>query len=211
MKDGFICILIDATEVLIGFIKSISVEILYNETSMVPKKMDAGGQSAARFQRAREIALNQWFKDCNQKLLDISQNMPDTKILIGINKCNETEFFNNAHTYIKQKIIGQESVSYININGCLELIEKCNKQLQEFSVSKEKIIVEQFAERLAKNDNSITYGINNLNKTKNKLILFSDMCTDIEKEKIKSIGCEWKEFKGYTIIDALKICIINYY
>ena len=42
--------------------------LLWHDTSNVPRKQDSGGQSAKRFQRNREIAINLWFKQIAYKM-----------------------------------------------------------------------------------------------------------------------------------------------
>jgi len=42
--------------------------LLWHATSNVPKKQGSGGQSAKRFERNRQIAINLWFKDIADKM-----------------------------------------------------------------------------------------------------------------------------------------------
>ena len=44
------------------------IKILFKDSSLIPGKQDAGGQSAKRFQQNRENAIVKWFKDINDKL-----------------------------------------------------------------------------------------------------------------------------------------------
>lgn len=202
----------DANECLISFMKGITAEILWSKTSYVPRKQDAGGQSAVRFQRNREIALNEWFKECNEQLNLVFKDidMKGVKFLLGINKCNETDFFARMHSYTKDRLITSETVSYISINGCYELIEKCHKHIKDYKVARDKELVDDFALLLAKNSPLVDYGINALND-KNQIVIYSDKVTTEELRLIEKIKCLKHRVKDFHIIDALRICVINLY
>ena len=64
-------IVLDANECSIAELRGKRIVTLWHETSNVPGKQDAGGQSALRFQRNREIALNAWYKKIANKMKEL--------------------------------------------------------------------------------------------------------------------------------------------
>lgn len=209
-SEGFVICLVDANECLIAFMKGIQAEVLWSDTSFVPKKMDAGGQSSTRFQRNREIALHYWFKKCNSQLNEMFKDdqMKDVKFILGVNKCNEKDFLDDMHAYVKDRMIASDSVSYISVNGCQELMEKCASSIKAYNVSKDKEIVDEFARLLAKQKSLVDYGKSALNPDRNRLVLYSDK---IDPALLNGVSCEKRLIKGFPIVDALQICVFNRY
>jgi peptide chain release factor subunit 1 len=201
---------VDANDCLIAFMKGIQAEILWSDSSFVPRKQDAGGQSAVRFQRNREIALHAWFKECNSHLNEVfkSIHMKDIKFLLGINKCNEKDFLDNMHSYIHGRLIGIDTVGYVSINGCEELMTKCAKLIKDYRVTKDKEIVDEWGRLLAKQSPLVDYGVCALNPRRNKLILYSDK---IDVSLLDGVICEKRLIKGFCIVDSLQICVFNHY
>ena len=70
-KGTYLLVVMDANELSIGKLQGKRIIPIFHKESNVPRKQDAGGQSANRFQRAREEALKQWLKFCGQKLQEI--------------------------------------------------------------------------------------------------------------------------------------------
>lgn len=70
-KTKYLLVILDANECTIGMLEGKRIITLWNETSYVPRKQDAGGQSAVRYQRNRELALKHWYKKIADKLKEI--------------------------------------------------------------------------------------------------------------------------------------------
>ena len=68
-------LVIDASDAAIGILCGNRIESVTELTSLVPRKHSQGGQSAARFERLREIAINEFFKKvadaANERFLGI--------------------------------------------------------------------------------------------------------------------------------------------
>ena len=60
--NPYLLVVIDSQEASIGTTNGERIDVLWSDTSFVPRKHDMGGQSKARFQRGREEALKQWFR-----------------------------------------------------------------------------------------------------------------------------------------------------
>ena len=61
-RDAFGVIVIDSTEAVVATVRGQRMEVLQEFTSGIPGKHRAGGQSARRFERIREQAMNDYFR-----------------------------------------------------------------------------------------------------------------------------------------------------
>jgi len=179
----------------------------------VPRKQDAGGQSALRFQRNREIALNEWFKHCNDMLSEI-YNKYNCKILLGIHKCNEFNFNKHMSYNIKSNILHSDSVSYINYNGIEQLLDKCSNEIAAYHISNDRKLVDEISKMIMKSDNKISYGINCLKEVSQsnieKVVYSSTVDSTIEQEILK-LNCEKIKLHNYPLIDSFKIIVIKFF
>lgn len=96
------------------------VEIIFSEHSYVPGKKRAGGQSAKRYEKNRELAIITWFKKINKMLM--SQN--DVNIILGISPIYKNKFMKYLHTYNKEKIVKITNTEYSDENGIYQLAKK---------------------------------------------------------------------------------------
>jgi peptide subunit release factor 1 (eRF1) len=67
-KARYLLIVMDANDCIIGELRGKSIVKLWKEKSNVMGKHNQGGQSAQRFERAREEHLKQWFKKIASKV-----------------------------------------------------------------------------------------------------------------------------------------------
>lgn len=99
------------------------IEIVFKNTSSIPGKQDAGGQSAKRFQQNRQNAIVQWFKDINEKLKTI-----EGTFYVGISSVYYPRFYNLLSTYNQKKIIERKSCEYSGITGVYQMVRLLEKE-----------------------------------------------------------------------------------
>jgi len=159
-EDVFGLIVIDKREATIGVLRGKSQEILGHETSGVPGKFRAGGQSAARFERLREKAAEDFFKRVGDKVNSIFVNMPKLKGIIVGGPGNSKEFFlehADLDHRIKDMIIGKVDTGYTDETGIKEIINRSSELLKEVGFVKERNLINKFITQVAK-DQLATYG-----------------------------------------------------
>jgi len=78
--DPYFLVVIDANEATMGTTNGDNINVLYNHTSYIMGKHDAGGQSQRRFERGRAEALKAWLRRNVQTLRDLYKNQD---IIIG--------------------------------------------------------------------------------------------------------------------------------
>ncbi|UCD04318.1 MAG: peptide chain release factor 1 [Candidatus Woesearchaeota archaeon] len=152
-------IVIDKQGASIGYLKGASIEVVHDDTSLVPGKTRKGGQSAARFARVREGLEKDWFKNIAEVVKkEFLNNEKVTGILLGGPGPAKEEFMDYLLEPIRKKIIATESTSYTGEQGLEELVEKCKKILAEEQIAREKELVEEFFNILRTNPSHASYG-----------------------------------------------------
>lgn len=68
-KSRYLLVVMDANDCIIGELRGKRIVKLWKESSHVPRKHDAGGQSQARFERARSESLKHWMKKVGHKVM----------------------------------------------------------------------------------------------------------------------------------------------
>ena len=78
--DPYFITVIDANEATMGTTDGDNINVLYNHTSYIMGKHDAGGQSQRRFERGRAEALKAWLRRNVQTMRDLYKGQD---IIIG--------------------------------------------------------------------------------------------------------------------------------
>ncbi len=159
-KRAYGLISIDRQDAAIALLKGTIVEIKYKESSAVPGKFKAGGQSAARFQRVRENLAKSWYDKISRYANRIFDNVENIEgIIIGGPSLTKKEFVNRKKLRPKyrEKIITFIDTGYSGEDGIRELVEKSKELLEKEKIYKEKKIIKEFLTRLKK-DELVTYG-----------------------------------------------------
>lgn len=176
----------------------------------MPRKQDAGGQSERRFEANRELLLCSWFCEVNKRLLDAVMEYPSCSVLLGIWKCNESRFAERMHSYVQKRLVGMDSVGYINRNGVDELIERCKQKLKDYDFVRSSTLVEEFGRLLGKGSPLADYGVGSVGKN-TKRILYKEGLSDDELKVIANVDCEKHLIRGSPIVDSLRICVVQEY
>jgi len=137
------------------------MEVLKEYHSGVGGKHKTGGQSARRFERIREQALNDYFKRVGSHANGIFSQIPDLRgIIIGGPGATKYEFSEGEYlNYIlKQKIIGVVDTSYVGANGVEEVVAKSPEILRGVRYSDEKRAVQSFLYQVGHDTGQGVYG-----------------------------------------------------
>ena len=162
-KETFGIILIDSNDATLATLSGRRMEIMKEITSGVPGKHRAGGQSARRFERIRDAAVNEYFKRVGNYSDNIFSQMKNLKgIIIGgpgptKNSFEEGDYLNYM---IKEKIIATIDTSYVGANGVKEIISKSGEILRGVRYSEEKKLVQKFLYELGHETGKASYGEN---------------------------------------------------
>jgi peptide chain release factor subunit 1 len=160
-EDVFGMVVLDRRDATIALLKGKTIMPLQRTHSEVPGKMRAGGQSAPRFARARELAIKEHYKKVADYIQEQFLYMKEMKgILLGGPSTTTTDFINKGYlnTELKNKIIAVKDLSYTDEFGLQELLEKSQDVLAEEEVAKEKVLMQKFFNLLATKPENVSYG-----------------------------------------------------
>lgn len=166
-KDIFGLVVLDQRDATLALLKGKSIVPLKTTHSEVPGKMRAGGQSAPRFQRLRQDAVNLHFKKIADLMKDQFLTQPGLRgIILGGPGTTVNNFMNTEHYggELKKKILGVKDLSYTGEFGLQELLEKSDDILAEEEVQKEKKVMQQFFHLLSTNLKRCAYGKEDVTK-----------------------------------------------
>ncbi len=160
-KKVYGMIVIDRREATIGLLRGKRVDVMNYLTSLVPGKHRAGGQSSARFERLRNIAIHEFYKKVGDKtseaLLPYQENL--LGVLIGGPSPTKEEFTegNYLHHELQKSVVDMFDVSYTDESGLYELVDKAKDSLQELDLMREKKFMDKFLYEVSR-DGLAAYG-----------------------------------------------------
>ena len=160
-KEKYGLIVLDKREATIGILTGKVVEASKHLTSSVPGKIRKGGQSAPRFQRLREIAIEDFYKRIGEHATRILLQIEDLQgILIGGPSPTKDEFIKGSylHYELQNKILGAFDAAYTDESGLFELVDKAEDVLEGLDLMSEKKLMAKFMKLLVNNESMIAYG-----------------------------------------------------
>lgn len=170
-KFVFGLLVIDRREAYWGFLRGNRIEPIGGATSTVPGKQRKGGQSSARFQRLREIAINEFYTKVGERSSAIFLAEKDffnrfKGVLIGGPSPTKEEFEAGQylHHEVQKRIIGLFDVAYTNEDGLSELVDNAKDALKGMEVVKEKEVMDRFLKELVKDNGLAAYGEESIRK-----------------------------------------------
>jgi peptide chain release factor subunit 1 len=167
-KEIFGLISIDINEAAIGYIEGRRLEVVGTYTSGIPGKHRAGGQSARRFERLREMEIHHYFDRIAKHVNDVflEENVFDRLrgILVGGPGFTKHDFVEEADIdyRLRKKIIGFIDTNYSGKEGLREMINKGSEILKNVRYVYEKKLIDEFMKKLAKNHNMVLYGLSDV-------------------------------------------------
>ena len=160
-NDFYAIMTIDKNEATVAQLIGKKYEILGHFTSMVPGKARAGGQSAQRFERLREEAMQDFFKKSAEKFNSYFEPyIARVKgVIIGGPGMTKNYFLEKKviHHELEKKILGVVDTAYTDEGGIRELVHKSQDLLKDSELVKERQIIDKFLGEVAR-DGLATYG-----------------------------------------------------
>jgi len=137
------------------------MSIIKELTSGIPGKHRAGGQSARRFERIREAAVNDYFKRIARHTNDMLGQIPDLRgIILGGPGPTKYDFAEGDYLnyMLKQKVIATLDTTYVSERGVEEVVQRSQDLLKGVRYMEEKKIVQKFLYELGHETGLGSYG-----------------------------------------------------
>ena len=198
-KETYGIILIDATAATLATLQGRRLEIVREVTSGVPGKTRAGGQSARRFERLREMRLQEYFRRVGEHANEVFLSIENLKGLIiagpGPTKY-DFEKGDYLHYMLKEKVLDIVDTAYVDEQGVKEVVDKAPEIMRKLRYIEEKHIMQQFLYEIGHDTGLATYGEDEVRKALEAgavktLLLFEGL--DITRVKVKCNACGYEE------------------
>jgi len=160
-KETYGILLIDASGATIATLQGKRLEIVREMTSGVAGKTRAGGQSARRYERLRDMQLNEYFARVGHHANDTFLLIDTLKglILAGPGQTKyDFEKGDYLNYMLKNKIIDTIDTAYVEEQGVKEVVEKAPEIMRKVRYIEEKQIMQQFLYEVGHESGLITYG-----------------------------------------------------
>ncbi len=198
-KETYGILLIDSSGATLATLQGKRLDIVRELTSGVPGKTRAGGQSARRYERLREMRLQEFFTRVGQHANEIFLGIENLKGLIlagpGPTKYDfeKGEYLNYM---LKNKILDTIDTAYVEEQGVKEVVEKAPEVMRKVRYIQERKIMQQFLYEVGHDTGKITYGEEEVRKALNSgavsTLLLSEGL-DMLRVTIKCNACGYQE------------------
>jgi peptide chain release factor subunit 1 len=160
-EDAFGILVIDSKAATFAMLKGKRADIVKDITSGVAGKTRAGGQSARRYERIRQMHLNEYFTRVGKYMTEIYLDAPDLKgIIVGGPGPTKEDFLkgNYLHYEIKDKILTTVDTGYTGRGGVKEVVERSREFIRNVRFYEERKIVQDFLYNVGQETGLATYG-----------------------------------------------------
>jgi len=198
-KETYGILLVDASDATLATLQGRRLNIVRQITSGVPGKTRAGGQSARRYERLREMRLQEYFTRVGHHADEAFLPIENFKGLLlagpGPTKY-DFEKGDYLNYMLKNKILDLIDTAYVEEQGVKEVVDKAPEVMRKIRYIEERKIVQQFLYEIGHDTGLVTYGEaevrNALQAGAVKTLLLSEGL-DIARVTIKCSACGYQE------------------
>ena len=160
-EEAFGILVIDSKAATFAMLKGKRADIVKDISSGVAGKTRAGGQSARRYERLRQMHLNEFFTRVGKYMTEIYLDAPSLKgIIVGGPGPTKEDFLkgNYLHYEIKDKILTTVDTGYTGHEGVKEVVERSREFIRNVRFYEERKIVQDFLYNVGQDTGLATYG-----------------------------------------------------
>ena len=198
-KETYGILLIDTQGATIATLQGRRLEIVREMKSGVPGKTRAGGQSARRYERLRDMRLQEYFTRVGRHANDTFLPIENLKGLIlagpGPTKY-DFEKGDYLNYMLKGKLLDTVDTAYVEEQGVKEVVEKAPEVMKRVRYIEEKKIVQQFLYEVGHDTGKITYGEEEVRRALESgavnILLLSEGL-DTSRVTVKCSACGYQE------------------
>ena len=198
-KETYGILLIDASEATIATLQGKRLQIIREMHSGVAGKTRAGGQSARRYERLRDMQLNEYFTRVGQHANEILLPIDTLKgIIVGGPGPTKYDFEKGDYLnyQLKNKIIDTVDTAYVEEQGVKEVVDKAPEIMRKVRYIEEKEIMQKFLYEIGHDTGMITYGeaeVRRLLQAGAVRTLIMSESLDLVRATVKCSACGYEE------------------
>jgi peptide chain release factor subunit 1 len=198
-KETYGILLVDANNATIATLQGKRLDIVREMHSGVTGKTKAGGQSARRYERLRDMQLNEYFTRVGSHANDIFLPIDTLKgIILGGPGPTKYDFEKGGYLnyQLKNKILDVVDTAYVEEQGVKEVVDKAPEIMKKVRYIEEKEIMQKFLYEVGHDTGMITYGEAEVRKLLQsgavRLLLLSESL-DLIRVTVKCSACNYEE------------------
>ena len=203
-KEAYGILLVDSSEATLAILQGRHLEIVREFSSGVPGKTRAGGQSARRYERLREMRLQEYFTRLGEHANEVFLPIENLKGII-IAGPGPTKFDFEKGDYLNymlaNKVLDVIDTAYVSEQGVKEVVDKAPEIMRKMRYIEERKIMQQFLYEIGHDTGLATYGEEEVRRALEhgavKDVLISES-VDVARVKIKCSAC------GYEGVENLR-------
>jgi peptide chain release factor subunit 1 len=160
-KETYGILLVDASNATIATLQGKRLQIVREMHSGVAGKTRAGGQSARRYERLRDMQLNEYFTRVGSHANDTFLPIDTLKgIILGGPGPTKYDFEKGDYLnyQLKNKIIDIVDTAYVEEQGVKEVVDKAPEIMRKVRYIEEKEVMQKFLYEVGHDTGMITYG-----------------------------------------------------
>jgi peptide chain release factor subunit 1 len=198
-KETYGILLVDASDATIATLQGKHLEIVRQMHSGVAGKTRAGGQSARRYERLRDMQLNEYFTRVGQHANEIFLPIETLKgIIVGGPGPTKYDFEKGDYLnyQLKNKIIDTVDTAYVEEQGVKEVVDKAPEIMRKVRYIEEKEIMQKFLYEVGHDTGLITYGeaeVRRLLQAGAVRTLIMSESVDLVRVTVKCSACGFEE------------------
>ncbi len=165
-KEMYILVVMDGRDATIGALKGTYFNVEKKLRSFAHAKVRKGGQSAARYERAIEESIDDYYKVVADTVNAVYLKYPGkiSGLVVGGPGPTKENFVKSKNLNYQIKVIGTFDTGYTDEHtGINELLEKAKDTLSEQAAIKERRVMERFMDEVSRNGLA-TYGYEKVKK-----------------------------------------------
>jgi len=146
-RDAYGVVVIDSSDAVVAVVRGQRMDVLQEFSSGIPGKHRAGGQSARRFERIREQAMNDYFRRIAAHTYELLSKQQGLKgLIVGGPGPTKHDFVEGDYLnyMLKEKILATVDTSYTSEQGVEEIISKSQDVMKGVRYLEEKQMVQKF-------------------------------------------------------------------
>ena len=160
-KETYGILLVDANNASIATLQGKRIQIVRQMHSGVSGKTKAGGQSARRYERLRDMQLNEYFTRVGSHANDTFLPIDTLKgIILGGPGPTKYDFEKGDYLnyQLKTKILDVIDTAYVEEQGVKEIVDKAPEIMRKVRYIEEKEVMQKFLYEVGHDTGFITYG-----------------------------------------------------
>jgi peptide chain release factor subunit 1 len=198
-KESYGILLVDANNATIAILQGKRLEIVRQMHSGVTGKTKAGGQSARRYERLRDMQLNEYFTRVGVHANEAFLPLDNLKgIILGGPGPTKYDFEKGGYLnyQLKDKILDVVDTAYVEEQGVKEVMDKAPEIMKKVRYIEEKAIMQKFLYEIGHDTGMITYGeaeVRRLLQSGAVRLLILSESLDLVRATIKCSACGYEE------------------